>query len=81
MSVLQASHAVMCERRRNLHRTIDSLERSGSAAPEVVASLEAYKNNERAISQERADMYREIGELVQMPLPSRRPAGDQWTPR
>ena len=69
LSVLQASHAVLCERRRNLHRTIDSLERAGSAAPEAVASLEAYKNNERAISQERAVLYREIGELVQMLAP------------
>jgi hypothetical protein len=69
LTVLQASHAVLCERRRNLHRTIDSLEQAGSDAPEAVASLEKYKENERRISAERANLYREIGELVQTLAP------------
>ena len=65
MSVLQASHSVLCERRRNLHRTIDSLEQAGSDEPEALASLERYKESEREISRERQKLYREIGELVQ----------------
>ena len=65
MSVLQASHSVLCERRRNLHRTIDSLEQAGSDEPEALASLEGYKESERQISRERQTLYREIGELVQ----------------
>ena len=64
LTVLQASHANLCERRRNLHRTIDSLEQASSDAPDVVASLEAYKKNERRISRERQRVYREIGDLI-----------------
>lgn len=65
LSVLQASHSELCERRRNLHRTIDSLEQAASEAPEALASLERYKASERRISRERQMLYREIGELVQ----------------
>jgi alkylhydroperoxidase family enzyme len=65
LSVLQASHSVLCERRRNLHRTIDSLEQAGSDEPEALASLERYKESERQISRDRQKLYREIGELVQ----------------
>jgi hypothetical protein len=55
---------VLCERRRNLHRTIDSLEQDASDAPQAVATLEAYRENERRISRERQMLYREIGKLV-----------------
>jgi hypothetical protein len=56
---------VLCERRRNLHRTIDSLVQAASDAPEAVARLEAYRENERRISHERQLLYGEIAKLVE----------------
>ena len=53
LSVLQAAHTVLCERRRRLHQSIDSLELAASEMPDAAASLEAYKENERRISRER----------------------------
>ncbi|WP_411277421.1 hypothetical protein [Gaiella sp.] len=64
LSVLQAAHSVLCERRRRLHQSIDSLELAASEMPDVVASLEAYKENERRLSRERQELYSEIGELI-----------------
>lgn len=64
LSVLQAAHSVLCERRRRLHQSIDSLELAASEMPDAAASLEAYKENERRISRERQELYSEIGELI-----------------
>lgn len=64
LSVLQASHSLLCDRRRNLHRTIDALELASSEMPDVAASLDAYRANERRISRERQELYNEIGALV-----------------
>ena len=64
LSVLQASHSLLCERRRNLHMTIDSLELALSEMPDAAASLDVYKANERRISRERQELYAEIGALV-----------------
>ncbi len=55
---------MLCERRRRLHRTIDSLELASSEMPDAAASLDAYKANERRISRERQELYDEIGALI-----------------
>ena len=64
LSVLQASHSVLCERRRRLHMTIDSLELASVEMPDAASSLEAYKDNERRISRERQELWSEIGALI-----------------
>ncbi|MCY7302018.1 MAG: hypothetical protein LH654_03090, partial [Thermoleophilia bacterium] len=64
LSVLQAAHSVLCERRQRLHQSIDSLELAASEMPDATASLEAYKENERRLSRERQELYSEIGELI-----------------
>ena len=64
LSVLQASHSVLCERRRRLHMTIDSLELASAEMPDAASSLEAYKDNERRISRERQELWSEIGALI-----------------
>lgn len=64
LSVLQAAHSVLCERRRRLHQSIDSLELAASEMPDAAASLETYKENERRLSRERQQLYSEIGELI-----------------
>ncbi len=64
LSVLQASHSLLCERRRRLHVTIDSLELASSEMPDAAANLDAYKDNERRISRERQELYDEIGALI-----------------
>ena len=64
LSVLQASHTVLCERRKNLHMTIDALELTPAMTPEAAASLDAYKANEKRISRERQQLYDEIRALI-----------------
>ncbi len=64
LSVLEASHSLLCERRRRLHMTIDSLELASSEMPDVAANLETYKDNERRISRERQELWSEIGALI-----------------
>ncbi len=64
LSDLEAAHSLLCERRRNLHKTIDSLDLVASDDPEVSASLQAYRENERRISRERQELYGEIRDLI-----------------
>jgi hypothetical protein len=62
LSTLESAHAALCERRRNLHRTIDSL--TEATSPEALASLEKYKRSEQSISRERQELYDEIRMLT-----------------
>ena len=63
LSQLETDHAALSRRRRQLHETIDMIERSGNSNRDVAARLEKYKLNERNVSADRRIVYREIHDL------------------
>ena len=63
LSQLETDHAALSRRRRQLHETIDMIERGANINRDVAARLEKYKLNERNVSADRRILYREIQDL------------------
>jgi hypothetical protein len=60
---LEEEHAVLSERRRRLHESIDLLDGLETVGRDAAARLERYKLTEIDISRRRGRLYREICEL------------------
>ena len=63
LAELQREHRVLCSKRRLLHESIDLLAGLDAVKPDAAARLERYRENERRVSRQRADIYRRIREL------------------